>query len=208
MFASDRDLVVFEPGLFRDVAWIGFKRISTVGSLVGTQLTINTDSFVDKQITAGHVVLFDGVPLEVVSVESATQATVSMVRSDLSSSAVPWFDVSNRSVEVYDFGAQRAMVHRQVLTMLGLDPDAVGFSDLVVTNPGAFVRLEALGSLHLIYASAGAPGRGGGGFDERAQMYKARFGAERERVVAAIDLDGDGIAETTRRPNAFVLSRR
>jgi len=207
MFALDRDLLVFEPGLFRDVSWLGFKRISTIGALVGTTVTINTGSFVTKEIAAGHVLIFDGVPLEVVSVESATQATVSVLRSDLSSSAVPWFDASNRGVAVYDFGAQRAMVHRQILTMLGFDPDAEGFSGSVVTNPGALVRLEALGTLHLIYASAAAPGRGSDGFDQRAQMYKERFGAERERVVAAIDLDGDGIAETTRRPNAFVLVR-
>jgi len=207
MFALDRDLLVFEPGLFRDVSWLGFKRISTIGALVGTTVTINTGSFVTKEIAPGHVLIFDGVPLEVVSVESATQATVSVLRSDLGSSAVPWFDASNRGVAVYDFGAQREMVHRQVLTMLGFDPDAEGFSDAVVTNPGALVRLEALGTLHLIYASASAPGRGSAGFDQRAQMYKERFRAERERVVAAIDLDVDGIAETTRRPNAFVLSR-
>jgi hypothetical protein len=207
MFALDRDLLVFEPGLFRDVSWLGFKRIATIGALVGTTVTINTGSFVTKEIAPGHVLIFDGVPLEVVSVESATQATVSVLRSDLGSSAVPWFDASNRGVAVYDFGAQRAMVHRQILTMLGFDPDAEGFSDAVVTNPGALVRLEALGTLHLIYASAAAPGRGSAGFDQRAQMYKERFGAERERVVAAIDLDGDGIAETTRRPNAFVLVR-
>jgi hypothetical protein len=38
-------------------------------------------------------------------------------------------------------------------------------------------------------------------------MYRERFASERERVIAMIDLNGDGIAESTRRPNAFVLDR-
>lgn len=207
MFSKDRDLYVLEPGLNKDVAWAGLKRISTVGSVVGTTMTITTGSFVDAQVEAGNVVLFDGIVLEVVSVQSATQATISMMRADLSSNAVPGVDASNRSVAVYDYSPQRSIVHRQVLTMLGFDPDDVDFDESVITNPGALVRLEALGALHLIFAGAGAPGRAGDKFDQRAAMYKQRFAAERERVVAMIDLDGDGIAETRRRPNAFVLTR-
>lgn len=207
MFAKDRDLYVLEPGLHKDVAWVGHKRISTVGSVVGTSLTITTGSFIDAQVEAGHVVIFDGIVFEVVSVQSATQATVSMMRADLSSNAVPGVDASNRGVAVYDYSPQRGIVHRQVLTMLGFDPDDTDFDESVVTNPGALVRLEALGTLHLIYASAGAPGRAGEKFDQRAQMYRQRFAGERQRVVATIDLDGDGIAETKRRPNVFVLTR-
>jgi len=42
---------------------------------------------------------------------------------------------------------------------------------------------------------------------ERAEMYRARFGEERERVVAAVDLDGDGVAEASRRPSVFAMTR-
>lgn len=207
MFAKDRDLYVLEPGLHKDVAWLGQKRISTIGSVVGTTLTINTQSFVDAQVEAGAVVIFDGIVIEVVSVLSATQAAVSMMRGDVGSAAIPGVEANTRGTAVFDYSAQRAMVHRQVLVMLGLDPDSEGFDESVVTNPGALVRLEALGTLHLIYASAGAPGRAGEKFNQRAQMYKDRFMNERERVVATIDLDGDGIADVSRRPNVMVLNR-
>ena len=207
MFAKDRDLYVLEPGLHKDVGWLGQKRISTIGSVVGTTLTINTQSFEDAQVEAGHVVIFDGIVVEVVSVEGATQATVSMMRGDTKGVAIPGVEANTRGVAIFDYSAQRSMVHRQVLVMLGLDPDVDGFDESVVTNPGALVRLEALGALHLIYASAGAPGRAGEKFDQRAQMYKERFMGERERVVGMIDLDGDGIADVSRRPNSFVLSR-
>ncbi len=158
MFAKDRDLYVLEPGLHKDVAWVGQRRISTIGSLVGTALTITNGSFVDAQVSAGHVVIFDGMALEVVSVEGATQAAVSLMRGDVSGGAVPGVNASNRVAIVYDYSPQRAMVHRQVMTMLGFDVDADGFDESVVTNPDALVRLEALGTLHLIYAGAGARG--------------------------------------------------
>ncbi len=206
MFAKDRDLWVLEPGLHKDVAWDGQRLLSVTGSLNGTALTIDSGSFVESGIESGHVVIFDGVVLEVVSVESGTEATVSLMRGDLSSNAIPGVSATGRNVEVYGYGPQLGIVHRQVMVMLGIDPDSD--DDSVVTNAGGLVRLEALGALHLIYTSAGAPGRARDQFDSRARMYRSRFASERERVVAMIDLDGDGIAETTRRPNAFVLDRR
>jgi hypothetical protein len=181
-----------------------------VGSVAGTQLTLTSGSFIDAGIEPGHVVLFDDVTLEIVSVDSASLATVSLMRGDVAGAAVPPIAASDRSVEVYDFSAQRAIVHRQVLSMLGLDSvgeQVFGLDESQVTNPGALTRLETLGTLHLIYAGASAPSRMSDRFERRAELYRQRYQSERESVIAAIDMDGDGIAEVTRRPNAFVLSR-
>lgn len=207
MFAKDRDLYVLEPGLHKDVAWFGQRLINAVGSLSGTTLTMTTGSLVDAGISAGHVVLFDGVPMEVVSVESATQATVSLMRGDVSGVAIGGVSGTNRSVVVYGYGPQLGVVHRQVLAMIGVDSDVDGLDESAVTNPGALVRLEALGALHLIYAAAGAPGKAGEKFEHRAAMYKERFANERQRVVAMIDTDDDGIADHARRPNVMMLDR-
>lgn len=210
MFSKDRDLVVHEPGLMRDVGWAGQRRLSVLGSLSGTQLTIASGSFVDAGIGAGHVVVFDGVTLEVVGVDSASVATVSLVRGDVSGAAVAGIDASNRGVVVYDFSPQRAIVHRQVLGMLGIDAigeAGFGIDESMVTNPGALTRLEALGTLHLIYAGASAPRRGQDRYEQRSELYRQRYQRERESVVAMIDMDGDGIAEATRRPNGFMLAR-
>lgn len=210
MFSHDRDLVVYEPGLMRDVGWAGQRRLSVLGSVSGTQLTLSSGSFLDAGVSAGHVVVFDDVTLEIVTVDSATAATVSLMRGDVSGSAVPPIAASNRSVVVYDFSAQRAIVHTQVLAMLGGDAegDAVfGVDERQVTNPGALRRLETLGTLHLIYAGASAPSRASDRYAERAELYRQRYQRERESVVAMLDTDGDGIAEVTRRPNAIVLGR-
>lgn len=207
MFAKDRDLYVLEPGLHKDVAWYSQRLLNGVGSLVGTQLTLTSGSFVDSGIAAGHVVLFDDVPMEVVSVESAALATVSLMRSDTGSVAIGGTSASNRKVKVFGYGPQLGIVHRQVLAMIGVDAEVDGLDESVVTNPGALVRLESLGALYLIYAGAGVSGKAGEKFELRAKMYKERFANERERVVAMIDIDGDGIADTSRRPNAIVLNR-
>lgn len=208
MFAKDRDLLVIEPGLFREVMWNGQRLLSGTGDLAGGLLTLTSGSFIEGAIGPGHVVLIDSVPMEIVSVQSATVATVSIMRGDTNSSFIPGKWVEGAAVEVFTFEPQIAIVHRQILAMIGIDaddPDGVG--DSAVTNPGALMVLEALGALHLVYASAGAPGRGGEGFLDRAKQYQQRFSLQRGSVVAMIDLDGDGIAETRRHPNSFVLTR-
>lgn len=208
MFASDRDLLVIEPGLFRDVKWNGQRLLNGTGNLTGAQLTLTSGSFLDGEIGPGHVVLIDSVPMEIVSVQSALVATVSIMRGDTDSNIIPGTAVSGAVVEVFTFLPQIEIVHRQILAMIGIDvDDADGLGAGAVTNPGALVLLEALGSLHLIYASAGAPGRGGEGLLDRSKLYQQRFSTERAGVVALIDLDGDGIAETRRHPNSFVLRR-
>ncbi len=208
MFASDRDLLVIEPGLFREVLWNGQRLLSGTGNLSGTTLTLTGGSFTESGIAAGHVVLVDSVPMEVVSVQSATVATVSIVRGYAQSAVVPGADATGAVVEVYTFGPQIGIVDRQVLSMVGIDvDDPDGLGESAVTNPGALVVLEALGALHLIYASAGAPGRGGEAYLERAKVFQQRFSMQRGHVTAMIDLDGDGIAETRRNPNSFLLSR-
>ncbi len=208
MFASDRDLLILEPGLYRDVKWNGQRLLSGVGDLDGTTLTLLTGSFTESGIDAGHVVLIDSVPMEVVSVQSSTSATVSIMRGDTDSVAVGGKDVAAAVVEVFTFEPQISIVHRQVLSMVGIDvDDPDGLGESAVTNPGALVVLEALGALHLIYASAGAPGRGGEAYLERAKVFQQRFSMQRGHVTAMIDLDGDGIAETRRHPNSFLLSR-
>ncbi|MGJ8637202.1 MAG: hypothetical protein ACSHX5_10190 [Phycisphaerales bacterium] len=208
MFASDRDLLILEPGLYRDVKWNGQRLLSGVGDLDGTTLTLLTGSFTESGIDAGHVVLIDSVPMEVVSVQSSTSATVSIMRGDTDSVAVGGKDVAAAVVEVFTFEPQIAIVHRQVLSMVGIDvDDPDGLGESAVTNPGALIVLEALGALHLIYASAGAPGRGGEAYLERAKVFQQRFSMQRGHVTAMIDLDGDGIAETRRHPNSFLLSR-
>jgi hypothetical protein len=213
MFAADRDLLVLEPNVFRDVAWAGQRLVKGTGTLAGTALTMESQDtgFDDAGVDAGHVALIDGVAFEVLSRESATELTVSLLRAGESADPIPGGSGSGREVAVWTFRPQIEMVHAQVLRMLGIepqDPPQPGrLTESGITNPGALARVEALGALHLVFAAAA----GGSPPDSpqwaRAEMYRERFAAERQRASARVDLDGDGIPDATRRLNVVQFIR-
>ncbi len=208
MFAQDRDLLILEPALLRDAGWAGQRALSVNATLTGTTLTLASGSFADAGVEAGSIALFDGLAVEFTAVTGPTTATVSLLRARRESNPVPPPAASNRPLRVYSFAPQRELVHRAVLTMIGVDPDGGGpLTEAAVTNPGDLVRLEALGTLEVIYAgadpAAGAPVM----HARRADMYRQRFHEERARVSAFIDLDADGIPECRRSLSVFNLTR-
>lgn len=213
VFATDRDLVSMEPDLFGQVAWVG-QRLVTSGSAVASSIVTQTTpavSFADAGVTAGHVLLLDGVPVEVMERTGATTVRVSRMRADSTAPEIPVADDASAKAEVFTFGPQLGMVHRQVLRMLGIEPDGAGITgeltESQITNGSALGRLEALGALHQVYAAASVAGGPSSGLAERAAAYRGAFEIERGRAVARIDLDGDGKADATRRPNVVQFVR-
>jgi hypothetical protein len=212
MFALDRDLLVLEPALLRDVGWAGQRVLDATGTISGATLTLSTGSFADAGVAAGSVALVDGLAVEILAVASATEATVSLLRARRDGPGVAPSAATNRPVRVYTFGPQIEAVHRQILTMAGIDPDATPLgptpplTEAAITNPNALVRLEALGALHLIYAGAAAPSSSLA-HAQRAEMYRHRFAEERARVPVFVDLDADGVADARRSLTVTHLSR-
>ncbi|MCC5824019.1 MAG: hypothetical protein LAT64_13115 [Phycisphaerales bacterium] len=208
MFALDRDLLVLEPALLRDAAWAGQRTLIVNATLIGTTLTLAAGSFADAGVEPGSVALFDGLAIEFVEVLSPTEATVSLLRARRDGPALPPPPGTNRPLRVYSYGPQRELVHRAVLTMAGVDPDGDGpLTEASITNPGDLVRLEALGTLELVYAAADPAAGGPVTHAQRADMYRRRFHEERGRVSVFIDLDADGIAEARRNLALINLTR-
>ncbi len=215
MFASDRDVLVLEPGVFRDVRWAGQVLIdSSLATVPPTRdrVTLVKGGFVDAEIGAGNVALIDGVSVEVFSRTSDTENEVSLVRASASDQANPLtFDGSGFSIVIGTFAPQIERVHRQLMIELGVAAPAEGVSDAIddsrVTNPSAFVLAEALGALALVYASASALVDPDSVTWAKASLYRERYMAERTRLAAEIDLDGDGAADSTRRIGAGRLWR-
>jgi len=208
MFASDRDLLVLEPGVFREVLWLGQRLVRGAGSVSGTTLTMTSqdEGFDAAGVDAGHVVVIDGVALEVISRTSASVLEVSRLRESVTAAPIGGGSIVNRVVEVSTFVPQLALVHAQAIRMLGLDsPGGSGVGEESVTNGGDLTLVEALGALHLVYASASAAGAPG--LAPKAAMYRERFSTERQRAGARIDLDGDGVADATRRMNVVRFTR-
>jgi len=213
MFANDRDLLVLEPNLVRDVGWVGQRLVKGTGDVAGTTLTMTSQDvgFELVEIGAGHVVVVGGVAYEVIARISNTQLTISRLRASEDGTVLVPSPVSGAAVEVPSFGPQQAMVHGQVLRMLGIDPEEKAGGGVVteasITNGKSLVLFEALGVLHLIFAAAAALAGEKSPMAFKAGMYRDRFSAERGRVAARIDTDGDGVADATRRPSVVQLVR-
>lgn len=198
--------------MFRDVLWLGQRLVRGVGSVSGTTLTMTSqdEGFDDAGVGAGHVVVVDGVALEVVSRESATELEVSRMRDAPGGAAIGAGSISEKEVTVSTFSPQISIVHSQVLRMLGLRASGEagdGPSEEDVVNGAGVGLAEALGAVHLVYAAAAAAGGSAGDLAHRAALYRERFGAERQRAAALIDTDGDGEADATRRMNVIQFVR-
>ncbi len=219
-FAADRDLLVLEPNLFRDVGWVGQRLSRGTGTVAGTPTTTLTIAspevaFDTANVTAGHVVVVAGVSYEVVARLSATQLTISRLRESMGAANIPATPITAVECSIVTFAPQIAMAHAEIVRLAGLEfsgtaaaAEAAGANDeaKVVKEPGV-VRLEALGALAIIWAAAsGLLGASSPGH-QRAEWYRERFVRERERVGIRVDLNGDGIAEEVRGLSAGRMRR-
>lgn len=218
MFANDRDLLVYEPGLFDDVAWIGQRLVDGLEvALSGDGLTLlrGSGSWVDDGVGVGSVVVLEGLgAVEVVSVVSAVSLGVSRLRAGAASPAIPvrvggW----TGGARVSTFSPQLAATHGLILNGLGVvEGEAPEGGDgrvyaSQILNGGDLVRAECLGALHLVYSAASSLVGEASVSWTKALMYRDRFGEERQRVAVEIDTDGDGAADVHRRVNALRLVR-
>jgi hypothetical protein len=215
MFATDRDLLALEPRLFFDVSWTAQTLVNaaTGGTInaAGDTLTLTGGNFVNLGIDAGFVAIAGASPLEIISRTDATNLRISRLRAVESDAEIPAATGSNLKVLIHTFRPQIGIVHAQLMRMLGIEPGAAGEpgrpAESDITNPDALRLVETLGALHLIYSSAAALVGNDSPTWVKAQMYRERFQAERARLVAEVDLDGDGEPDTVRRANVFQFVR-
>lgn len=214
MFATDRDLLVYEPRLFLEVAWLGQRLLRATGPISSGGATLLGQNLAEAGVGVGSVASFGEASYEVISLPTSNRMELSRVRAATGDPQVPPVDVASTLIEVVTFRPQMGVVHGQILRMLGLEPEDPGASALTesaVVNPGALTRLESLGTLHLVFSAAAASSAsvsvGGSWAVQRSVMYRERFAAERARVSVLIDTTGDGEPDATRRPGVGHLVR-
>lgn len=209
MFAADRDLLVIEPNLFRDVSFLSQRLLKTTGSIGAGVLTLTSGDAAAVGIDAGHVVLHEETALEVTERLSSTTLAVSLLRASVDDPAIPPSDVGSGVVIVATFAPQIALVHETILAMLGIDSTGAdgSLAEAQILNPRELMRVEALGALHLVYDAAAPLAGPDSAAWARAGMYRTRYARERWRAAARVDLDGDGLADATRRLSVAPLRR-
>lgn len=213
MFATDRDLAVLDPAAFRDAAWIGQIVTRGTASVSGVLLTASAIEvpFHETSIEAGYIAVVGAGVFEAVQVLGPNDLEVTRLRDSFEALTWPAVSVPASPFAVVTFRPQIETVHRRILQLLGMHTppmeSTVTLSESAIKNPWDIVRLEALGTLHLVYAAAGALAPEDSPANQRAAMYRRRFHDERARVVAHLDTDGDGKVDVLRPLNAARLVR-
>jgi hypothetical protein len=211
MFATDRDLLALEPRLFFDIAWTAQKLVEGAGASInsaGDTLTLSGADFESLGVEAGFVAIVGQAPYEVIGRLSPTSLRISRLRADAHHPLIPGAAATGASLLISTFRPQIGIVHGQLLRALGIEPGAAETpTESDITNPRALALAEALGALHLIFASAAALVSFDSPLWTKARLYRERYAAERQRVAALVDLNGDGAPDVTRRPNVIQFLR-
>jgi len=212
-FAADRHLLVLEPNLFRDVEFASQLLASgTDGVVSGTSFTSASADFEAAGVETGHIISLNNVAVEVIDRISGTELTVSLLRPRLDDPPLPPPDGAAIVYTIRSFGPQIEMLHRQVMRLAGIEPDAIEASEEVATvesvlNIDEMAMVEALGALEAIFAAAASILGDEPYLRLRAASYRERFASARQRARVRLDLDGDGIADVVRSLNVVQFVR-
>ena len=122
-FANDRDLLAFEPNLFRDVPFFSQQRLTASDAAVtGTTLASAAADFAALAISVGDIVLVDDQPLEVLSRQDAHTLSVSQLRASLLDDAIAPTPAADAKLMIRTFTPQITIVHESLLRIIGLPP--------------------------------------------------------------------------------------
>jgi len=209
-FSTDRDLLVIEPNVFRDVPLVGQQRLKVAdGIITGTVLTSMSADFVGAQADAGGVVLIDGVPHEIINRVDANTLTVSLPRVGIADPVIPSGDDVGLEVIIRSYAPQAALVHDVLLRLIGVDPDDPN-SDVTedaVVSQDLMARLEALGTLERVYSASVVLVGDNQEAKKKAEDFGRRFNAACRASTVLLDTDGDGYADVRRGLGVIWYSR-
>ena len=212
MFTQDRNLLTLEPSLFRDCSWLaqqlgrGEARLES-GHAIFESGSINRDA-----AQPGMVLLVGRAPLEITQIIDEHDVVVSLLRPSLDADPIPPADRSAAPAVCTTFTPQIALMHAQILAMLGLAPAGSPpapdqLTEDHITNPNDLALLESLGALHLIFAGIAATTGPDSIAWQKADMYAKRTARERFRAQAKLDTDADGQPDAARRCAVIHLIR-
>ncbi len=203
-FSKDVDILRYEAVLFGDLhfPW-QVLCAGSGGQLTGTSFSKTGEDFVSAGVSAGGVIYLqstDGLDgaYEIVSVDSATALTVSVLRADEEASAVGPGDNSSVSYRVCTFGPQANEVLFQLTQYFGIQPgnpnsvfDVDDILDVSVLKQASVYAVIAS-----IYATLGSRSEDDG-FWKKSLHYQKLFGKARERCRLSVDIDSDGYSDKT-----------
>ncbi|MBI9015776.1 MAG: hypothetical protein JEZ07_00810 [Phycisphaerae bacterium] len=199
-FSKDIDLLKYEPRLFMDLAFESQKLCSSNdGNTAGTTFTSPTANFIDSGIKSGHVIFLQTTDMainncfEIVSVNSNTELTISVLRSDSSqvAAAVPTATAINWSITTYDPQAHDAAA--EILRYFDINEGQDdSFNIAQIINSNDLISLSVFNMLIYLMASIADTQPDSQMFWDKSSHYRHSFGHLKSKVKLLFDTDNDG----------------
>ncbi len=214
-FSDDRDLAVFEPGLFSDCPFATQVLCSGTGAeLSGGVLSLAGTDFAACGIEPGGIVFVHDVSrmveqvLEVLSVGPSGSMAVSLLRPDRDGDAILPADRQDVCFRVCSFAMQAGIVALELTERLGIRPgrSTSEYGTEHLLNAEDLRLVSVYGTLAKIYASL-STGDSTEVFFQKRHLYTVQFQRARERVLAELDTNLDGKAEEVRLAGIGLLER-
>lgn len=207
-FSNDVDILRYEPSLFDYLHFAD--QVLTRGSggeISGTAFTAADADFNAAEITAGMVIYLqstDGVvdsAYEIVSVNSATQLTVSVLRADGQTEAVALTDGQDVNYRICTYQPQSGEIFGQLTQHFGLRPGAADgvYSADDILDVSVLRQVSVYGVLSIVYAAlSGRAQDSEENFWKKSRYYRQLYEKAMQRCRVSIDLGDDGIADSVR----------
>ncbi len=213
-FCDDVDLLKWEPELFKDLAWMSQVLCqSDDGALQGSSFSTSSGNFSECGVSAGQVIyLCDSVGkvdgcYEVVSVDSATELTISVLRANKDDAVVGVpADVGTGTLtfRICTYGPQAEIAGEILLNYFGMRVADVSQSSILNVED---LRLVSVFSV-LSSVFAGLYGnKSQQGYRDKSQYYRGMYHLARGRLALELDVNSDGVAETVVKAGEVELRR-
>lgn len=202
-FSNDVDVLKYEPVLFGELHLSAQVRTAGTGAaLSGTTLTAPEADFVAAGIEPGGVVYLrssDGTldgAYEIVSVDSATQLTVSVVRADTDGLAVAPPAAGEVSYRISTLDPQAGEAAFELTEYFGIRPGCPtsGISVENIIDGEGLRRVSVLRVIQAVYAMWGSRSEGQC-FLQKSRLYKQLFEKARQRCHVSVNLGAAGVAD-------------
>jgi len=205
-FSNDADILKYEPVLFGELHLPWQVLVAgTGGTLSGTTFTANGADFITAQVPAGGVVYLQSTDYsldgayEIVSVDSATQLCISIIRSDSKNAAVAPPAATDISYRISTFGPQANEVGFQLTEYFGISPgnpaSDVGVEDVLDTT--VLKQASVFAVISSVYAMLASKAKDEN-FWKKSLHYQKLFTRARGRCRLSIDFGSNGLADVTK----------
>jgi hypothetical protein len=213
MFCTDRDLMILEPRLYLTASPPAQTPLRGQMSLAGTTLSCPTADFAAAGVKAGMAVCLyaetpaEGAAFEIAAVQSPTQLAVSVVRADATGPLVAPPPAAGMPGVVVTYAAQIASVSATLAEKLRQISEAAGIAAASFADSGQLRAAGAAGALWAVFVARASAGEDADSNWLKARHYHQLFLDLQSQLRLAVDIDGDGVAESTRSLGNIMLRR-